>query len=162
MRWTKFSWIDIVWINIFTKNWVFNKLVWSFPFAYDLFKSVSKWIWTWWEFMINKIIIVKLFHSIFVALNWSNYISGCMIFWVIICVIEVLSNFFKFSNISWSIEWFVWYLCRFFRCNIWLFMMFRLLNYFRSFFGNLFLMLFRGNIIVFFNLWFFICINFTN
>jgi hypothetical protein len=111
--------------------------------------------------MINKIIVIKFFHSIFIALNWSNYVDGCMIFAVIICEIKVLSNFFEFSDVSWSIECFIWNLCWFFRGNNWFFMMLWLLNNLWGFFNNFF-MLFWSNIIILLYLWFFVRIDFTN
>ena len=128
MRWTEFSCTDIIRVNVFTKNWRFYSFIVSFPFIWSAFQWVSQRIWTWWEFVIIKVWLIKIFYSWSIALQWSDNISCWMLDWILMSTVVLISNFLAFSQISRSVKWVSVNFNSFPIFCFWLFIMFWLIN----------------------------------
>lgn len=91
---------------------------------------MSKWVGSWWKLVINKIIIVKFLNTSSVAFKWSDNVSNCMIWWILIGKIKILSDLFAFSNVYRSVKYDSSNLNFLLSSNLRFLMLFRLLDLF--------------------------------
>lgn len=103
MRRTHFTRFNIIWLNVFSKNWRFINLWWLFP--YNKLWSILRpnTIWLWRKFTIFKALNVVSNYYLFNTFTRSNNLMGNMIHSVLNMKIKILCNFSKFSNKSWLI-----------------------------------------------------------